>query len=286
MPLFFSSNIVFGRAAIDDVEPFTLAFLRWFFTAAILAPFVWATLARNQNLIVSQLRNLGVLGFLGMWVCGAMVYLALRYTTATNGTLIYTSSPVLIILIEWLFRGRNIGWREAVGVSIALLGVIIIILKASLAALLSLKFNTGDLLFVASAICWAVYSVRLKSKELEPLQTLPLFALIAASGSLLLLPFALFETLWLQTLPNTIEAWISIAGIVIIASLLAFSAFQYGIKVLGPSLTGVFMYLLPVYGVGLAVLFLGESLALYHLWGVLLVLSGVILATWPVSRTA
>ncbi|MGI9364568.1 MAG: DMT family transporter, partial [Rhizobiaceae bacterium] len=182
MPLFFSSNIVFGRAAIDDVEPFTLAFLRWFFTAAILAPFVWATLARNQNLIVSQLRNLGVLGFLGMWVCGAMVYLALRYTTATNGTLIYTSSPVLIILIEWLFRGRNIGWREAVGVSIALLGVIIIILKASLAALLSLKFNTGDLLFVASAICWAVYSVRLKSKELEPLQTLPLFALIAASG--------------------------------------------------------------------------------------------------------
>ena len=41
------------------------------------------------------------------------------------------------------------------------------------------------------------------------------------------------------------------------------------------------MYLMPVYGVGMAIVFLGETLANFHIWGILLVLSGVVLATWP-----
>ncbi|MEP0945187.1 MAG: DMT family transporter [Rhizobiaceae bacterium] len=281
MPLFFSSNIVFGRAVADQVEPFTLAFIRWLFTALILAPFVWTALRSNLHLLRSQSRQLMMLGFLGMWVCGAMVYLALDYTTATNGTLIYTSSPVLIILIEYLFGGRQLAWRESLGVIVALIGVVVIVVKGSLNTLLTLSFNLGDLIFVACAISWAVYSVMLRAPKLAPLQTLPLFMLIAASGAVLLAPFAVVEIFWLQDFPTSGEAWLNIAGIILLASLLAFSMFQFGVKVLGPSLTGIFMYLLPVYGVGLAVTFLGEELALYHLWGVLLVLSGVILATWP-----
>ena len=281
MPLFFCSNIIFGRAVAGLVEPFTLAFIRWLLTALILLPIVWPQLRRQRTFVRQNFKHLALLGFLGMWVCGALVYLALNYTTATNGTLIYTSSPVLIILIEWLFRGRKAGLREALGVSLALVGVIIIIVKGSLDVLLSLTFNVGDLIFVGAAVCWAIYSVMLKAENIAPLQTLPLFMLIAAMGALLLFPFALVETIWLQTFPVSVDVWINIAGIVILASLLAFSSFQYGIKVIGPSLTGIFMYLMPVYGVSLAVIFLGEELAQFHLWGVMLVLPGVILATWP-----
>lgn len=281
MPLFFCSNIIFGRAVAGEVEPFTLAFIRWFLTALILLPFVWVKLNRRRTTIVSWTKQLALLGFLGMWVCGAMVYMALEYTTATNGTLIYTSSPVLIILIEWLFRGRKAGLREAIGVSLALIGVVIIVVKGSLDTLLSLTFNMGDLIFVFAAISWAIYSVLLKAENLVPFQTLPLFMLIAAMGALLLFPFAVVETIWMQTFPVTMDVWMNIAGIVLLASLLAFSTFQYGVKVIGPSLTGIFMYLLPVYGVSLAVIFLGEKLAYYHLWGALMVLPGVIVATWP-----
>ncbi len=105
--------------------------------------------------------------------------------------------------------------------------------------------------------------------------------LIAGSGAFLLAPFALAEMIWLQAFPVTFRAWSSILGIVLIASLLAFSTFQFGIKVLGVSLAGVFMYLLPVYGVALAVIFLGEELSSFHAWGILLVVSGVVFATFP-----
>ncbi|MCJ8310670.1 MAG: hypothetical protein MJH08_16555, partial [Hyphomicrobiales bacterium] len=54
MPLFFSSNIIFGRAVADQVEPFTLAFIRWSLTALVLAPFVWRELASKRHHLQGQ----------------------------------------------------------------------------------------------------------------------------------------------------------------------------------------------------------------------------------------
>ena len=85
-------------------------------------------------------------------------------------------------------------------------------------------------------------------------------------------------------MPVTVSAWGGIAGIVVFSSLLAFSGFQYGIARLGASTASVFMYLLPAYGVGLAVLVLGEPFRLYHLIGIATVLGGLALATAPKRR--
>ena len=281
MPLFFSSNIIFGRAAVESVEPFTLAFLRWFLTAMILYPIVRSELKGKKQAIMSLRWPLVVMGLCGMWVCGALVYLALKYTSATNGTLIYTSSPVLIILIEFFAKGRKVRLREGLGITLAFVGVVVIVAKGLMSNLTNMKFNYGDIIFVVCAVTWAIYSVGLKSERFQPFSTLGLFFLIAATGALLLLPFAAFEIVYLKEFPTSTAAWGNIAGIVAIASLLAFSAFQFGVKVLGPSLAGIFLYLLPIYGVSLAILFLGETLATYHVWGVILVLGGVVLATLP-----
>ncbi len=68
------------------------------------------------------------------------------------------------------------------------------------------------------------------------------------------------------------------------SSLLAFSGFQFGVRTLGPSVAGVFMYLLPPYGVLMAVAILGESFEPFHAAGIALVMGGVILATLPTRR--
>jgi len=81
--------------------------------------------------------------------------------------------------------------------------------------------------------------------------------------------------------PSTLRAWGSIAGIVIFASLLSYSTYQYGVKRAGPALTSIFLYLLPVYGIALAVVFLGEVFRPYHAVGLVLVLGGIVLATAP-----
>jgi len=281
MPLFFSSNLVIGRAAVESVEPWTLAFLRWLLAFAILLPFAYGGLLRHRDTLLRQWDLIGLMGLLGMWFCGAGVYFALKYTTATNGTLIYTSAPVLIVLLEWAFRGRAVGLREGLGIALAIVGVITIVVEGSLQTLLSLSLNGGDLIFAIAALSWAVYSVLLKRQSLAPVPTLSLFAALALAGAVTLFPFTVVEIAETGRFPVTGSAWLSILGVALVSSVLAFSCFQYGIKVVGPATTGLFMYLLPPYGVLMAVVFLGETLALHHLAGFVLIMSGLILATAP-----
>lgn len=266
-PLFFSSNLIIGKAASEAVMPSTLAFWRWLIAFAVMLPFAWPGLRRHWPQLRAHLGELLALGFLGMMLCGALIYLSLQSTTATNATLIYTSSPVMIVLLEWAFRGIRPKLRQIAGIVIAFVGVAVIILKAELARLVALDLNIGDLGVAVAALSWALYSVILRRKHLARLPTITLFAAIALAGTILLAPLMAWEAVAYDAVPRTAQAWWSILGVAIIASALAYSTFQYGIKVLGPSVAGVFMYLLPVYGIALAVLLLGEQVRAFHVAG-------------------
>lgn len=283
MPLFFCSNLVIGRAAVPTVEPFTLAFLRWATAFTLLLPIAGAGLAAHRGAILGRWRLFLIMAFLAMWICGGLVYVALRHTTASNATLIYTSSPVFILVLEWLFRGRVIRAREAAGIVLALAGITLIVVKGSLATLLELRFNPGDLLILAASVSWAIYSVLLRREEVKALPSAVTFAAVAGAGALILAPFAAAEVALTGAFPVTLAQWRSIGGLALVSSVLAFLSFQYGIRHKGPAVTGIFMYLMPPYGVMLAVIFLGETLSAYHGAGFALILGGLILATAPVE---
>lgn len=280
-PLFFSTNLVFGRGVIGEVAPFTLAFLRWFCVCVALSPFIYMDRVALAEAFRARPGLVLLLATLGMWICGGWVYLGLQSTSATNGTLIFTTSPVIVMLLEAAFGGRRMGWREALGAAIAFLGVATIILRGEPAALFALSFNAGDLIIMTGAIAWSVYSILFRAPELGKPSNAAVLGMLAGVGALLLLPVAFYEWASGSRMPATSDAWTGIAGIVICASLLAFSGYQYGVRQLGPTLTSIFMYLMPAYGVMLAVLLLGERLQPFHLGGIALVMSGVILATFP-----
>jgi len=280
-PLFFSSNLIFGRSTISEVAPFTLAFLRWSASALLLSPFLWLARDRVRTYVTTYPLHWLLLGFLGMWICGAGVYYALQFTTATNGTLIYTTSPLMVIILERMFFGRATSWREIAGIIVGFLGVAIIVLNGDFTGLADSSFNRGDLMFIFAALSWAGYSVLLKGPRTAGLPVSALFAVVTLSGALLLAPFAFWEFLTSAAMPQTWSAWGGIAGIVVFSSLLAFSGYQYGVARLGASTTSIFMYLLPPYGVGLAVMVLGEPFHTHHAIGIATVLTGLVLATAP-----
>lgn len=275
-PLFFSSNLVFGRWTVPEVAPATLAFLRWGAVALVLSPFALAAWRRVRP----PLGLVTLLAALGMGVCGAVVYLALGWTTATNATLIYTTSPIFVLLIERA-RGTPLSAVKAVGCTVAMVGITVILFRGEPARILALRFNVGDALILACAIAWAGYSVAFRDTRLAAVGAAGLFGLIAGAGAVLLAPFALGEWLAGAPIPTTGRAWTGIAGIVVFSSLLAFGGYQFGLRRFGAQVTSVFMYLLPIYGTGLAVLFLGERVEPFHAAGIALVLCGVVAATLP-----
>lgn len=278
-PMFFSTNLIFGRSLAGDIDPFLLALIRWSCVALLLTPFLWAERGMARRVAAAHPVRLLTLGFLGMWMAGAIVYLALRHTSAINANLIYTTSPLMIILIEAAFFGRAIARRELAGVLIAFVGVAIIILKGDVSALAALRFNAGDVLIALAALTWAAYSVLQREPGIKRLSNLGLFAIIAWAGVLTLLP-AVPVLAWTGALrvPPP-ETWPRIAGLVLLSSLAAFSLFQFAVRRLGASTAGLSLYLMPVFGVGLAWAALGERLEPYHLAGIAAVVAGIILAT-------
>jgi drug/metabolite transporter (DMT)-like permease len=285
-PLFMATNPVIGRAARDLTPPIGMSFWRWVLASIILLIFAWPQLLRHRHQLCRNWHTLIVLGALGMGICGAVVYIGLHHTTATNTGLIYAASPVLILLLNSKFRGEAVGKMQLAGIPIALAGVVTIICHGDLATLATLQFNPGDMLIVVATISWSVYSVLIKKQSLAGIPTITLFAAIACCGTLVQLPFYLWESATVRPVPLDPAAWSSIVTVAIVSSVLAFSCYQKGIAVLGPSRAGPFMYLMPVYSVLLAVTFLGETISTYHMAGLALILIGIGMATWPQDRRA
>lgn len=284
MPLFFASNLLIGRSAAGQVEPWTLAFWRWTIAALILLPLGWHGIVAYRQRFQEAWREIFILGILGMLICGGVVYVSLHATTATNATLIYTASSLFIVLMDTAFFGQKLTAVRAAGVIVGFVGVATIVLQGDPERLLAMQFNWGDIGIGLCALSWAIYSVLLRAERLRGLPTLPLFAVIAVVGALTLAPPMLYETVALSAFPTTGRAWASAVALAILPSVLAYGIYQLGVEKVGPSVTGVFLYLIPVYGVGLAIALLGEAFFAYHALGLILVVGGVVLATDPFRR--
>lgn len=284
-PCLWAANYVVARLSVGVIEPHALAFFRWLVAMLAMLPIALPALRRNWPAWRSEWRDLLVLGALGMWICGAFVYIGARTTSGTNIGLIYAISPVLIAVVSARFFGDRLSPRQKAGLAIAVAGVLLIILKGRPAALLELSFAPGDLWVVSAASAWTLYSLMLQARPsvLDPFARL---AAITIAGLVVLAPFTLAEA----ALRGAPRIDMQTASLILAAGLLpgfgAYQAYSFMQKQLGPSRTGLVMYLGPPYAAAAAWLILGEPPYWYHWAGTALLLPGIWLATTAPRRIA
>lgn len=190
-----ASNLIVARGGVDFVPPISLAFWRWTFVFIILLPFTYFSLKKNYPIIKKEFKKLFFLGAMGCGVCGAFPFLAGQTTTVTNMGIIYTSSPIFIILISAIFFHEKINLFKITGLFACLIGVFTIIIKGDLDLLVNLNFTIGDLWMLGAAIGWALYSIYLFYWKSE-LSLLQRFTLVSFFGALSLLPFYIAEEIF------------------------------------------------------------------------------------------
>lgn len=278
-PVFFSSNLIFGRGISGEIAPFTTALIRWAGSAAIMFPVVYLHRGPASTFIRRHWTIWLWLGVLGMGICGGFVYWALTLTTASNATLIYTTSSLFIILFQWLFQSKPVSRPQFAGMAIAFFGVAVIVFEGSWQKVLEFHFNTGDIGILVAAVAFALYSLTLRHPAAACLGPLPLFGVLAISGALILVPPATYEMATGGLMPDSLNDWLMLAGIILFASLAAFYCFQHSVHVFGPALAGTTLYLMPPVSIVMAVVFLGETFRAYHAAGIVLVMGGLLLAT-------
>jgi drug/metabolite transporter (DMT)-like permease len=277
-PAFWAVNYLVARWAPGAIAPHALALGRWTVAAAILAAFCQRELRAKRAHLRSEGAHLLVLGALGMWICGAFVYIGGRSTSAVNIGLLYGAAPVLIAIASALWLKERLAAAQIAGAALALAGMVHILVRGHWPGLLDLRFNPGDLWVAVAVVAWAAYSILLRSwpTAFSPLARL---TLIAAAGAAVLVPLVVVEALvWL---PSELS-WRS-AGLVLAAALLpgvgAYGAYSVMQRTLGAARVGLVLYLGPLYAAVLAWLMLGERIESWHALGAMLILPGIWLAT-------
>lgn len=279
--MFWSGNFLLGRLMHDQIPPIQMSFWRWTFAFLILLPFALRQLPAHHRALREESGYLVLLGLVGITAYNCFIYSALHHTTVLNVSIINTLMPVVTFLLAMLLLGERHTPRRVAGALLAFAGAAVIIFRGDPAAAGRLDLNLGDVLVLFGLTAWALYTVLIRWRPTR----LPLSLFLGATvafGLLFHLPLLAWELPRVGAFSPTPAAAGSIFYFAVFPSVLAYLLWNRAVALLGPATTGVFMYLLPVYGIGLGILFLGERFRPFHAGGLVLIVAGLAL----VSRRA
>ncbi len=275
--LFWSGNFVLARAMHLDLPPITMAFSRWLLALLIILPWLLPRLWRHRQLIAANMGKLIFFGVVGVAGFNTQVYLGLQDTTATNAVLMQSMVPIMILILSALFLGERESPKQWLGVALSFTGVSFLVSQGDLSLLLALQFNQGDLWIFGAILVWAVYSIGLRWKP-KGLDGFTFFGATVVVAVIVLAPLCAWEVSRVEPVSWSRDVLLTVSYMAVFPSILAYIFWNRGVAELGASVAGLFIHLMPVFGLLLSLLFLGEKLYTFHLWGVALIFAGIYLA--------
>ncbi len=282
--LLWAVSFVATKVALESTPPLLVVSLRLVISALCFLSFL--VKGRPGRLesprILAQLFGLSLLGT-GMHY--GLQTIGLQYTTATNASLFAVTGPITILLLSAVVLKERISFQKALGVAVAVVGVLVVMGRGTLSGF---DFGThayGDLMVLASIVMWGMFTVFGK-RLTDELGAMRVTAMATAMGAVWMLPVG-----WLESRSRsfslveiTAETWMAIAflgvGCSFLATLLYFSALERTES----QKVGVYMYTIPPMTAAFAALMLGEVISANLIVGSLLVISGVALAEWAPKK--
>jgi drug/metabolite transporter (DMT)-like permease len=275
-----AGTYLFAKRALVEIPALPLALLR--FSGASLL--FWLMLLRRrppgQRLPPRDaVPRLLLLSFVGVPLNQAFFLYGLQLSTAAHAALLYTLTPLFVLLLAQALLGEFPGWRTAAGTALALGGTVWVLLHRSFD--LSRGPLVGDLLLLVAVVAWAVYTA-----EGRPL--VARFGAIATiswtiiGGTLLFLPVGIGALLVpahrAEVARASAEAWFGLGYLVVMSGVVAYLLWYWSLAHLPAARVAIFNNLQPLATALLAWLFLGEHITLAFVAGALVVIAGVLLA--------
>lgn len=275
--LFWAGNAIVARSIAADIPPIALAFWRWAVAAILIAPFAWRHLRTDLPRVVGSWRIMLLLSALGISVFNTFLYIGAHTTTAINLVMLQTSMPLFVVMATYVVFGERVTGRQAAGILVSLAGTLTLTSHGDPGLLARLEFKPGDLWMLAAVVSYAIYTALLRLRPDVHALSFAFSSFVV--GAALLMPFYIAETAFVAPMPVSWNALLAIGYVSILASILAYMAFNRTVELVGANTAGLVVYLIPVFGIVLAVLLLGERLEPFHGLGIGLIAVGLWLAT-------
>ncbi|MBL8395954.1 MAG: DMT family transporter [Candidatus Accumulibacter sp.] len=276
--LFWSGNMVIGRAIRDQVPPLSLAFWRWAIALALVLPLALPHLRAQWSLLRRNWKSVVLLGLLGVGGYNTLAYIGLQYTPATNAVLLNSFIPIATITLSWLFLKKRLRAIEWGGVLLSFTGVTIIVCRGDPDTLAGLSLNIGDLWMLGAVFTWALYTIGLQWRPVG-VDAMLLLAAFTCVGLLALAPGYAWEVAQGRTISVSASSLAGIAYTGVFPGFLGYVFYNRAVGEVGASKASLFIHLMPVFGTILSAIFLAEIPQSYHYLGIALIFAGIYLTT-------
>ena len=282
--LFWAGNFTIGKFAyLENIPPYSLAFLRWCLVWIILLPFTYKELLKLKDNIKKSLSLFFILGFTSVCIFTSFTYNALNYTQVINASLFNTAIPVTIILVCFLLKIEKTNLFQISGLLISVLGILAIITKLDLNILFTLNFNKGDLFMIVAIIAWGIYSAYLRKRTFD-VSLLALVHIICTFGLIFLLPLFILDLAQGKTIEMSSNLFYILIYIAIFPSIGSYYCWAGAVSIIGANRAGIFLSLIPLFSTIFAILFFNEKFLFFHFIGSFLIILGLFLSNKKITN--
>ncbi|GIL03994.1 MAG: DMT family transporter [Burkholderiaceae bacterium] len=280
--LFWGGTFIAGRRLALEMPHFVAAAARYVLASALLIAYLWQREGGLPKPSARQWIGIGVLGATGIFAYNAFFFGALERLPAGRAALIIATNPALTAVAAWLVFRLRFAWWQWLGVAVAFAGASIVVSRGDPASLGAGAIGAGEALMFCGVLSWVVYTLvgRAMMRRPDALSPLATTAYASAVGLLLLAAVAAFELPQVQWERLGAIEFAALAYMGLFGTAVAFVWFYEGVKSLGAARAAVFTNLVPVFGVTLAVLVLGEPLLVSMVVGGLVTMAGVSLTNF------
>lgn len=273
------ATIVATRFIVEQTDPVSLALMRYAIGALCLVPVaVAARRVRWDPRDLLPVAGLGVVQFGGVVL---LLNYALQFISAGRAALLFATFPLLTLLFAAVLGHERMTWPKTLGVVLSIVGVGLTMAEKTGVAAVGWLGDAAVLLSAASgALCSVLYRPYLRKYDALPVGALAMLASVFFLA-LLAAPGGFFS----EAPALTVPAWVAVI-FVGLSSGLGYWLWLWALSHATATRVTVFLALGPVTAMILGALFLGETVSLLALAGVLCVVGGLWLAYRPEAAAA
>lgn len=266
------------KILLITVPPILLIFLR-FLTASLI---LLAITIYKSDLHLQKghhhLLYLEGLGLIGVCLYSISLVLGIKYSTATNSSILSNISPLFIVILSPLLIGESFTKRRLFGAFIGFVGVLLVVLNGeSLSSLLSSQYFFGNTILIAGAFLMGLYSIFVKPLTRQ-YGALKVTSINMLAGVFFLLAITILNGEMAYLTHLTQKELLLIIYIGIVPTALVWLIWNHSFRIIGVINSTAFKFLIPIFAIILSIIFLKESLSFYIIIGLILILCGISLA--------
>lgn len=259
---------VIAKRALTEIPPLTLLPIQLGISVVLLATVL--VVQRQSPRWPAELRRLGLLGVLNPGISYALGLIGLTYIAASLSVLLWATEPIMILVLAWWILGDRITKPVVIGASLALAGVLLVVFEPG-----SQGQPVGVVLTLLGVAACAIYTVVTK-KWMVAESTLQVVALQQASAlvfAVLLLAVSAVTGYHASSPTISAEAWLSALASGALYYAAAFWLYLTGLRSINAATAGLYINLIPVFGIAASYALLGERLSARQWLGAMLIVT-------------